>query len=83
MCACAQLLPARLLLAAVRFVGAGLPHTCCRQAALPLLLLRGSCCRRHDSRLPSWRCCCAQVLACPADAEAILPWIKWFQSMIR
>ncbi|KAI7841114.1 hypothetical protein COHA_005339 [Chlorella ohadii] len=23
------------------------------------------------------------VLACPADAEAILPWIKWFQSMIR
>jgi hypothetical protein len=23
------------------------------------------------------------VLACPAEAEAILPWIKWFQSMIR
>ncbi len=28
-------------------------------------------------------CSCPQVLACPADAEAILPWIKWFQSMIR
>lgn len=32
--------------------------------------------------LPAWLPR-AQVLACPAEAEAILPWIKWFQSMIR